>query len=147
MRKLRIIWVAVTLAGCGHSASGPESIDPPSVPGDSGTCTGTVTEYCRLGAGNCPMYQEAVARRSALCSQPGTSQVQTHRCEGLYRSVTWRDFVLGGGDEYFDNAGQLTAAYLVTDYGSAYCGRSFSRTFGAIPVCPGEVVSTSLCAP
>jgi hypothetical protein len=141
------ILLVASLAGCGASASGPGAIEAPSTPGGSGACTDTVAAYCRLKAGPCPTYDQAITRRRALCSQPGTASVVTTQCGGAYRSVSWRDFVLGGGDEYFDDAGRLTAASLVSDYGSAYCGRSFSQTFGTVPECPGEVIRISLCAP
>ena len=51
------------------------------------------------------------------------------------------------GDEYFDDGGRLTAAYLASDYGAAYCGHSFTQRFGEVPECPGAVVTTSLCGP
>ena len=137
-----ILCVAATLAGCGQSASTPQSVAPPSA-ADS-TCTGTVAEYCRLAG--CPTtYAEALTLRRGLCSRPGIAIVRAETCAGVFRSVTWRDHLIGGGDEYFDESGRLTAAYLVSDYGSQYCGRSFSQTFGTVPACPGAVVTTSLC--
>lgn len=111
----------------------------------AGSCTGSLTQYCQLAGGRCPTYQEAVERRSALCSQPGSWNVETHLCAGLYRSVSWRESLLGGGEEYFSGEGQLIAAKLFTDY-FAYCdGTSFSQTFGAPPLCPTQRISTALC--
>lgn len=67
------------------------------------------------------------------------------RCPGVYRSVTWREPVLGGGEEYFSLDGRLVAAYLYTDF-FAYCGRtSVSQTFGERPPCPSERVSEPVC--
>ena len=82
--------------------------------------------------GACPSFDEAVARASALCSRAGLQLVEVATCEGVFRSVRWRYFVLGGGDQYFDASGRLTAAYLTTDY-NAYCGHSFTQTFGDDP--------------
>src|SRR4029450_9096444 len=63
----------------------------------------------------------------------------------MYRSVSWREPLLGGGDEYFDPAGRLIAAYLFTDY-FAYCnGRSFTQKFGTIPPAP-RGLSCRTCA-
>ena len=67
------------------------------------------------------------------------------RSQLTYRSVAWRETVLGGGEEYFDGKGLLTGAYLETDYG-AYCsGSSSSQKFGTIPSCPSAPITEDLC--
>lgn len=66
-------------------------------------------------------------------------------CVGQFVAITWRESLLGGGDEYFDGEGKLFAAYLVTDY-DAYCDRSsFVETFGEVPVCASQLITTDLC--
>lgn len=108
-------------------------------------CKGTLAEYCERTGGNCPTYEQAVERRSALCSSQGYWSVTTSECAGSYRSVRWNESRLGGGEEFFDAEGQLIAASLHTDY-DAYCnGTSFHQFFGEIPVCSGEVSSKNLC--
>ena len=135
MSRLAIICVLGTLAACS-----PSSATPPT----SGACGGSLAEYCALGNGRCPTFAEAVARRVQLCPQ-ATWEVQANECAGSYRSVSWRDFVLGGGQEFFDGDGRLVAATIWADY-PAYCGRtSFDQKFGAPPACAGEPVRTPLC--
>jgi len=144
MRKSILLAISAVLSGCSPSPMvGPDSAEPLSKLPINAPCTGTVAQYC--GGTQCPTYEAAVARRAAYCAHPGQQSLQTHQCAGLYRTVSWRDTALGGGDEYFDDAGRLVAASLVSDYGSQYCGRSFTQTLGTIPECPGAVVSTSLC--
>ncbi|MEO8219025.1 MAG: hypothetical protein ABI718_18265 [Acidobacteriota bacterium] len=80
-----------------------------------------------------------------MCSHPPSFYVVSHLCEGVYRSVSWNDSLLGGGEEFFNASGELIAASLHTDYG-AYCGgTSFSQTFGEVPVCREAATSTPIC--
>jgi hypothetical protein len=149
MRTLGIIFGAILLSACGNSpASGPGPVDPPADwPGTmvGGTCTGSIELYCARGGGRCAGYEQAVARLAPLCAQ-GNWVVQEHQCVGVYRSISWRDSLLGGGDEYFNHEGQLLAAFAITDY-FPYCnGRSGSQVFGEVPVCPTARITTSLCA-
>ena len=147
MRKCSMI-LAMGLLGCNTSpATGPASPETPgaNLPGGAALCVGSLAEYCQRTPAGCPTYEESVARQTAHCTQPGAWSVLTHHCVGAYRSVAWRELLLGGGDEYFDGAGQLMAAFLVTDYG-AYCnGSSFSQTFGTMPTCPTQLVTQDLC--
>jgi hypothetical protein len=125
----------------------PAAVPPeaPEAPSPTSGCVGKVAEYCARLGGPCPMYEESVARWRELCAQPGAWVVTTSECAGVYRSVSWREQVLGGGEEYFGQRGRLIAAYLYADY-TAYCrGRSFSRTFGEIPACPAPPSTTSRC--
>src|SRR4029450_5393312 len=108
----------------------------------AGRCVGTIADYCATLGGRCPTYEESVERRKTMCPH---WDVTTQACGRLYRSVSWREPLLGGGDEYFDPAGRLIAAYLFTDY-SAYCnGRSFTQKFGPIPTCPTGPLVTDVC--
>ena len=149
MRTLGVIFSAIILSACGNSsASAPGLVDAPADwPGTmvGGTCTGSIAQYCAQSRELCAGYDEAVTRLTPLCSQSNWV-VQVHHCSGVYRSVSWRDPVLGGGDEYFSNGGHLLAAFRITDY-FPYCdGRSGSQVFGEVPVCPTERITTSLCA-
>ncbi len=147
MRQGTLVGIAMMLAACSQSPSAPDATKlREATTADDYTCTESVAEYCAR-SGACPVFDEAVARSRALCTQPGTQGVGVATCEGVFRSVRWRYFVLGGGDQYFDASGRLTAAYLFSDYASAYCGHSFSQRIGDIPECPGELVTTSLCGP
>jgi hypothetical protein len=118
---------------------------PPAVratPPLPAACVGTVDEYCALLGGECPTYDESVARRRSLCAH---WVVTTTACGRWYRSIRWREPLLGGGEEYFNPGGRLIAASLNTDYG-AYCGgRSFTQTFGRIPTCATKPLERSLC--
>ena len=149
MQHRTVVGIALMLTACGQSpTSAPEATQAREVTtADDDTCTGSVAEYCRTTAGVCPSFDTAVARRSALCAQPGVASVEVRSCAGSFRSVGWRYHLLGHGDEYFDDGGRLTAAYLASDYGAAYCGHSFTQRFGEVPECPGAVVTTSLCGP
>jgi hypothetical protein len=141
MRKVTIIAIASVLSACSEtSMNGPHAMS--KVPANA-PCMAPLAEYC--AGGRCPTFDEAVARRAAYCARPGQQSLQSRQCAGLYRTVSWRDNVLGGGDEYFDDSGRFAAASLVSDYGSQYCGRSFTQTFGELPLCPGEITVTSLC--
>jgi hypothetical protein len=149
MRTPTFIVSALLLSACGNpSASGPEPVeDPADFPGTmvGGTCTGSVAQYCAHSSGRCAGYDDAVARLTPLCSQDSWV-VQRHECVGVYRSISWRDSVLGGGEEYFSHDGRLVAAFRITDY-FPYCdGRSGSQVFGDVPVCPTAPITTSLCA-
>jgi hypothetical protein len=127
----------------------PATVPPkaPETPPPGNGCIGKVAEYCARLGGPCPTYEESVARRRVLCAQPGTWVVTTSECAGSYRSVGWRDQVLGGGEEYFGQRGRLTAAHLYADYW-AYCGgSSFAQTFGEIPACATPPSTKSLCRP
>ena len=147
MRVLPIVAVAVALLGCGRSSDvGPEPQAPP-FPGTlvSGVCTGSLSDYCARTGGPCPVFDAAVARRRTHCSQPGVWTVAERHCLGRFRSVSWRESVLGGGEEYFGGEGQLFAAQVGTDY-AAYCDfRSPTQVFGPVPECPTEMIVTSLC--
>ncbi len=66
-------------------------------------------------------------------------------CGHRYRSVSWREPLLGGGEEYFDPGGRLIGAHLHTDE-TAYCdGTSLSETFGTVPTCPTRPLETAVC--
>jgi hypothetical protein len=127
-------------------AAGPAAAsDTPSALSGTSACVGTVAEYCALLGGRCPTFDESVARKRGLCRHPGTWLVATSQCAGVYRSVSWRDQMLGGGEEYFGPRGGLIGAHLYTDYW-AYCdGRSFSQTFGVIPTCARSPSTKSVC--
>ena len=113
-----------------------------ATPPPPGGCVGTVAEYCALQGGVCPTYEESVERHRSLCPQ---SFVTTSICGRRYRSVSWREPLLGGGEEYFDAGGRLIAAHLYTDYW-AYCGgRSFTQTFGTVPTCAAKPLTKNLC--
>ena len=143
-----VVAIALMLAACSPSpTSPPDATMPPVTTADDATCTGSVAEYCRMSGGACPSYGEAVSRRLALCGQPAIAAVEIRTCGGSFRSVSWRYHLLGGGDEYFDDAGRLNAAYLLSDHTAAYCGHSGTQRFGDVPTCPGEIVTTSLCEP
>ncbi len=142
MRKLTIVAVVSVLSACGDMPMNGPDATLSKVPANA-PCTATLAEYC--AGGRCPTFDEAVARRVPLCTQPGTQRVETRVCAGLYRSVAWSDFVLGGGEEYFDAAGRLTAAPVFSDHLGAYCFRSGAQTAGTIPVCSGAITVTSLC--
>ena len=148
-RVLATLAVAAALTGCGRSANvGPEPQAPP-FPGTlvAGVCTGSLTDYCAPTGGPCPAYEAAVARRRSHCTQPGTWVVVERHCVGQFRAVSWRESVLGGGEEYFGGEGQLVAARLSTDY-PAYCDfRSFTQAFGSVPACAEEMIVTPLCDP
>jgi hypothetical protein len=117
----------------------PAARSTPPPPGD---CVGTVAEYCTRLGGECPSYDESVGRRRSLCPH---WVVTTSVCGRRYRSVSWREALLGGGEEYFDTGGRLIAAHLYTDY-PAYCGgRSFAQTFGTVPTCATKPVERNLC--
>jgi hypothetical protein len=146
MRLLAMLALAAVLVGCGRSSETAAELPPP-ISGTivGGTCTGSLAEYCRQAGGPCPRLEAAIARRRNLCSQPGSWTVVERQCAHQFRSVRWREAVLGGGEEFFADDGGLAAASLTTDY-PAYCGgQSFTQVFGPIPTCEGEVVTTSLC--
>jgi hypothetical protein len=129
---------AVTAPDSPASAASAAGATPPPVI----TCVGTVREYCARLGGRCPTYSESVERGRALC--PHWAVVKS-ACGHRYRSVSWREPVLGGGQEYFDPGGRLIGAYLYTDYW-AYCdGSSFSETFGTVPTCPTRPLAVSAC--
>lgn len=148
MRTLMIIGILGSLTACSQApATSPESMEQPIAiaPATAASCSGSLVQYCQRGGGVCQTYQEAVEQRSALCSGPGSWNVETYHCVGVYRSVRWRESQLGGGEEYFSGEGRLIAASLNTDY-HAYCnGTSFSQTFGVPPPCPSEPERTALC--
>ena len=150
VRESTIVLLIAVFAACGDSSTtSPARVADlvPTAPLLAGACTGTVTEYCQRVAGGCLTFDEAVARRAPLCTQPARWSVETRHCPGVYRSVRWSDAVLGGGEEYFDGDGYLFAAYAFTDY-HAYCGRrSFTQTFGDRPECPEPPVTASVCSP
>ena len=130
MRLVALVALVATLGGCGRSSE---------------VCTGSVADYCAQSRGPCPSFEAAVAQRRSLCSQPGAWAVTERHCVGRFRSVSWREALLGGGEEFFGTNGQLLAAVLTTDY-QAYCGgQSFSQVFGSVPTCSGELISTPLC--
>ena len=111
----------------------------PAPPGD---CVGTLGEYCALLGGECPTYRESVERRKSLCPH---WVVVASACGHRYRSVSWREPLLGGGEEYFDPGGRLIAAHVFTDYW-AYCdSTSFSESFGTVPTCPTRPIAKTLC--
>lgn len=117
----------------------PAARATPPPPGD---CVGTVGEYCARLGGECPTYDESVERRRSQCPQ---WVVTTSACGRRYRSVSWQEPLLGGGEEYFDAGGRLIAARLYTDYG-AYCGgRSLAQTFGTVPTCATKPLTKHLC--
>jgi hypothetical protein len=147
MRQCVMI-LAVGLVACQTSpGSGPVSpVAPKANAPRPETCIGTVAEYCQRTPTGCPMFEQTVVRRKAQCSQAGTWTVVVRKCPGVYRSVAWRETVLGGGEEYFDAKGLLAGAYLETDYG-AYCsGSSSSQKFGTIPSCPTPAITEGQCA-
>jgi hypothetical protein len=175
MKKLLLLWLAAAASGCGGDvpstgtspAFAPAGLDaggssdttaeapfdaaltalhrspaPADPSAIEGRCVGTIADYCATLGGRCPTYEESVERRKTMCPH---WDVTTQACGRLYRSVSWREPLLGGGDEYFDPAGRLIAAYLFADYG-AYCnGRSFTQKFGTIPTCPTEPLVTNVC--
>ena len=144
MRKCVMI-LLIGLVGCNTSPdTGPASPEAPAA-GASTPCIGTLAEYCQRTPAGCPTYEQSVARQRAHCTEPGPRSTMAHECARVYRSVAWRFPLLGGGEEYFDGAGQLVGAYLETDY-FAYCsGTSTSQTFGTIPSCLTERTNQDLC--
>ena len=162
MKKLLVLCLVAPALGCGRevpsggtsptiaqggldigvdASPSADSRTPPPV----GRCVGTVAEYCASLGGRCPTYQESVERARELCAWPPGWAVTTRACAHEHRSVSWRAPLVGGGGEYFDGGGRLIAAYRFADYG-AYCGgRSFTRTFGTIPTCGTQPLTTSLC--
>jgi hypothetical protein len=147
MRVLAVFAIVATLAGCDRSSDFVSELESPVLPGVmvGGICTGSVADYCAQTGGPCPSFEAAVAQRRTLCTQRGSWVVTERQCVGQFRTVAWREAVLGGGEEFFSSNGQLVAARLSTDY-RAYCGgESFSQVFGSIPACAGEPVTTSLC--
>ncbi len=145
MRILTMAAVAATLMGCGRSSDvGPEP-QPPPFPGAmvAGVCTGSLTDYC--ASGSCASFEAARARRRDLCSLRGSWLLVERHCPGQFRSVVWREAMLGGGEEFFGGEGQLFAAQVSTDY-PAYCDfRSFTQVFGPVPECATEMIVTPLC--
>ncbi len=106
---------------------------------------GTLAEYCASFGGQCPTYQDSVARHKALCA-PYLS-VTMHACGHAYRSVGWQGPLVGGEEEYFEAGGRLIGAYRFSDY-NAYCdGSSFSQTFGTIPTCATRLLEVRFCRP
>ena len=133
------------VAACGREPLTAPRADAPPPPALAGSCRGSIGQYCQSAGGACPTYDEAVARRAALCSRPGAWTVQEDRCPGTYRSVVWREPLLGGGEEYFGSDGRLLGVFLYTDY-PAYCrGTSFSQTFGDLPRCGSARVTEPVC--
>ncbi len=124
----------------GSPVSAPSAVR--ATPSPPGECVGTVGEYCALVGGECPTYRESVERRRSLCAH---WVVVTSACGHRYRSVSWREPLLGGGEEYFDPGGRLIGAHLYTDY-TAYCdGSSFAQAFGTIPTCPTSPLAIAVC--
>src|SRR5262245_4768198 len=115
-------------------SSSPSIAPPPSSVGQaqvSGGCGGSVEDYCRQRGGSCPTYDDSVREHRALCAQSERWSVAAVHCPGTYRSVSWREALLGGGEDYFNEEGRLIAVHHFTDY-PAYCG-SFNQRFGATP--------------
>jgi hypothetical protein len=160
-RVLLLLCLVAPAAGCGRGIPSADETDevvgeaaaaaesaitvPPALratPPPPGDCVGTVREYCASLGGECPTYGESVERRRSLC--PRWVVVVT-ACGRRYRSVRWREPLLGGGEEYFDSGGRLIAAHLYTDYW-AYCGgTSFGQTFGRVPTCATKLLERNLC--
>jgi hypothetical protein len=126
---------ATDSAIAGSSAS--RATPPPST-----GCVGRLAEYCARFEGECPTYAESVERRKSMC---GRWVVSTSACGHRFRSVGWREPLLGGGEEYFDPGGRLIAAHVFTDHGTYCGGRSFTRTFGTVPTCPTRPLAKTLC--
>ena len=144
--RIAAVLALVAALGCGRSSDVAPAIEAPALPGTmvAGVCTGSVAAYCARG-GSCLPFEAAVAQRRTFCAQRGSWAVMERHCSGQFKSVSWREAVLGGGEEFFASNGQLVAAKLSTDY-PAYCGgQSFSQVFGAVPECREEVISTTLC--
>ncbi len=143
---MRARWMILALGLIGCHASSATAPTSPATPVVVMHCVGSLAEYCQRAPGGCSTYDHSVALRRLHCTQSGAWSVRTHHCVGVYRSIAWREPLLGGGDEYFDGAGQLVAAYLDADH-LAYCnGRGFSQTFGTIPTCPTQLITEDLCS-
>ena len=118
---------------------------PIELPTPAAGCSSPLSEYCASAGGPCPTVVDTSQRRKLLCTSSGAWRVEERHCVGRFVAISWRQSLLGGGDEYFDGEGKLFAAFLVTDYG-AYCNRSaFSQTFGEVPVCSSQLIITDLC--
>jgi hypothetical protein len=148
MRRCIATLAAIVIAGCGASSGAKPDAPKPELGSNpvASACTGSLVDYCSTTTTGCPSYDQSVVQHKLRCTAGGTWTVQSRSCAGVYRSVAWNEVVLGGGEEYFAADGRLLGARLETDYRAFCAGTSFSQSFGSVPTCPGQPISTDLCA-
>ncbi len=118
---------------------------PIEVPIPTASCNSPLSAYCGSTGAPCPTLVDTSRRRRLLCTSLGSWRVQERHCAGEFVAISWRESLLGGGDEYFDGEGKLFAAFLISDT-TQYCNRSsFAESFGKVPVCSSQLIITDLC--